>query len=66
MKTFANVAGALMILVIIPMVFSLFKMLKEEDPIRLKYPEIADKLERLDALEALEDAKVSQKFDNVG
>lgn len=62
MKTFANVAGALMIVVIIPMVISLFKMLKDEDPVRLKYPEIADKLERLDKLEALADLEGQQDY----
>lgn len=51
MKTWANIAGCLMLFAIIPMVLSFFKMIKDEDPIALKYPEISDKLKRLEQLE---------------
>ena len=51
MKTFGNVSGALMILVIVPLVLSLFKMIKEEDPIALKYPEIYEKMQLLEKMQ---------------
>lgn len=37
MKTFGNVSGACMILVIIPLMLSLLKMMKSEDRVQLKY-----------------------------
>ena len=45
MKTFGNVSGACMILVIIPLLLSLYKMLRTEDPIALKYQELKDAAE---------------------
>ncbi len=44
MKTFGNVSGACMILVIIPLLLSLAKMLKSEDRIALKYGDLEDRV----------------------
>ncbi len=43
MKTFGNVSGACMILVIIPLLISLYKMLRTEDPLALKYQDLQSK-----------------------
>ncbi|NJB66498.1 BCCT family betaine/carnitine transporter [Desulfobaculum xiamenense] len=53
MKTWANIAGSLMIVVIVPMLLSLAAMLRSEDTVALKYPELAPRLKRLDELERL-------------
>ena len=49
MKTFGNVSGACMVLVIIPLLLSLYKMLKTEDPIKLKYSDLEGAQAALDA-----------------